>query len=102
MRISTQMMYEQSMRGVTNSQSLWLSYGEQMSTGKRINRPSDDPIAASQAVVLSGSNAKQPVCAGTLLRYDESLAGRERVIASDNRHPCCSGKDCQCGQRYVK
>ncbi|TCB91727.1 flagellar hook-associated protein FlgL [Enterobacter wuhouensis] len=53
MRISTQMMYEQSMRGVTNSQSLWLSYGEQMSTGKRVNRPSDDPIAASQAVVLS-------------------------------------------------
>jgi flagellar hook-associated protein 3 FlgL len=47
------MMYEQSMRGVTNSQSLWLSYGEQMSTGKRVNRPSDDPIAASQAVVLS-------------------------------------------------
>ncbi|MGT8859269.1 flagellar hook-associated protein FlgL [Enterobacter sp.] len=53
MRISTQMMYEQSMRGVSNSQSLWLSYGEQMSTGKRVNRPSDDPIAASQAVVLS-------------------------------------------------
>jgi flagellar hook-associated protein 3 FlgL len=47
------MMYEQSMRGVTNSQSLWLGYGEQMSTGKRVNRPSDDPIAASQAVVLS-------------------------------------------------
>ena len=40
MRISTQMMYEQSMRGVTNSQRLWLSYGEQMSTGKRINRNS--------------------------------------------------------------
>ncbi|MFP9431704.1 flagellar hook-associated protein FlgL [Enterobacter sp. LM3] len=53
MRISTQMMYEQSMRGVTNSQSLWMGYGEQMSTGKRVNRPSDDPIAASQAVVLS-------------------------------------------------
>ena len=58
MRISTQMMYEQSMRGVTNSQSLWLSYGEQMSTGKRINRPSDDPIAASQAVVLSQAQRK--------------------------------------------
>lgn len=38
---------------MTNSQSLWLGYGEQMSTGKRVNRPSDDPIAASQAVVLS-------------------------------------------------
>lgn len=88
MRISTQMMYEQSMRGVTNSQSLWLSYGEQMSTGKRINRPSDDPIAAfAGRCALSGTNAKQPVCAGALLRYDESLAGRERVIASDNRYP---------------
>jgi len=47
------MMYEQNMRGVTSSQSKWLSYGEQMSTGKRVNRASDDPIAASQAVVLS-------------------------------------------------
>lgn len=58
MRISTQMMYEQNMRGVTDSQSKWLSYGEQMSTGKRVNRPSDDPIAASQAVVISQSQAQ--------------------------------------------
>ena len=26
MRISTQMMYEQNMRGITDSQSRWLSY----------------------------------------------------------------------------
>ena len=58
MRISTQMMYEQNMRGITDSQSRWLSYGEQMSTGKRVNRPSDDPIAASQAVVLSQSQSQ--------------------------------------------
>ena len=58
MRISTQMMYEQNMRGITDSQSKWLSYGEQMSTGKRVNRPSDDPIAASQAVVLSQAQAQ--------------------------------------------
>ena len=58
MRISTAMMYQQNMRGVTNSQSEWLRYGEQMSTGKRINKPSDDPIAASQAVVLSQAQAQ--------------------------------------------
>ncbi|WP_312344014.1 flagellar hook-associated protein FlgL [Leclercia sp.] len=58
MRISTQMMYQQNMRGITDSQSKWLSYGEQMSTGKRVNRPSDDPIAASQAVVISQSQAQ--------------------------------------------
>lgn len=58
MRISTQMMYDQNMRGITDSQSKWLNFGEQMSTGKRVNRPSDDPIAASQAIVLSQSQAQ--------------------------------------------
>ena len=70
MRISTQMMYDQNMRGITDSQSKWLSYGEQMSTGKRVNRPSDDPIAASQAIVLSQSQSQnsQFALARTLLR----------------------------------
>ncbi|WP_299996625.1 flagellar hook-associated protein FlgL [uncultured Cedecea sp.] len=53
MRISTQMMYDQNLRGVTNAQSSWLASGEQLASGNRVNRPSDDPIAASQAVVLS-------------------------------------------------
>lgn len=58
MRISTQMIYDQNMRGVTNAQSEWLRYGEQMASGKRVNRPSDDPIAASQAVVLSQAQSQ--------------------------------------------
>lgn len=58
MRISTQMMYEQNMRGVTNAQSTWLESGERLASGKRINRPSDDPIVASQAVVLSQAQSQ--------------------------------------------
>ncbi len=58
MRISTQMMYQQNMRGVTNAQTEWLGYGEQMATGKRVNKASDDPIAAAQAVVLSQAQAE--------------------------------------------
>ncbi|EOV6167936.1 MULTISPECIES: flagellar hook-associated protein FlgL [Citrobacter] len=58
MRISTQMMYQQNMRGITNSQAEWMKFGEQMSTGKRVINPSDDPIAASQAVVLSQAQAQ--------------------------------------------
>ena len=58
MRVSTLMMYQQNMRGITDSQSEWLKYGEQMSTGKRVNRASDDPVAASQAVVLSQAQAQ--------------------------------------------
>lgn len=53
MRISTQMIYQQSMQNIITSQSNWLRYGEQMSTGKRVIRPSGDPIAAAQAVVIS-------------------------------------------------
>ncbi|CBG87910.1 flagellar hook-associated protein FlgL [Citrobacter rodentium] len=58
MRISTQMMYQQNMRGITTSQAEWIRYGEQMSSGKRVVNPSDDPIAASQAVVLSQAQAQ--------------------------------------------
>lgn len=58
MRISTQMMYQQNMRGITNAQGEWMKYGEQMSSGKRVINPSDDPIAASQAVVLSQAQAQ--------------------------------------------
>ncbi len=29
--------------GITNSQAEWMKLGEQMSTGKRVTNPSDDP-----------------------------------------------------------
>ncbi|MDR7341939.1 flagellar hook-associated protein 3 FlgL [Pantoea alhagi] len=58
MRLSTGMMYDQQMRGVTNAQSSWLKAGEQLSTGKRVVNPSDDPLAAAQAVVLSQAQAE--------------------------------------------
>jgi flagellar hook-associated protein 3 FlgL len=58
MRISTQMMYQQNMRGITNNQAQWMKYGEQMYSGRRVINPSDDPVAASQAVVLSQSQAQ--------------------------------------------
>ncbi|OUF40124.1 flagellar hook-associated protein 3 [Enterobacter cloacae] len=84
MRISTQMMYDQNMRGITDSQSKWLSYGEQMSTGKRVNRPSDDPIAASQAVVLSQSQSQnsQFALARTFARQKVSL--EDNVLSQVN------------------
>jgi flagellar hook-associated protein 3 FlgL len=82
MRISTQMMYQQQMQGITNSQSKWLSYGEQMTTGQRVNRPSDDPIAASQAVVLSQAQSQNSQFAlarsfaTTKVSLEESVLGQ--------------------------
>ena len=92
MRISTQMMYQQNMRGITDSQSTWLKYGEQMSTGKRVNRPSDDPIAAAQAVVLSQAQAQneQYTQARTFATQKVSLessvitSAQEKIVYANN------------------
>ncbi len=77
MRFSTQMMYQQNMRGITNSQAEWMKYGEQMSTGKRVVNPSDDPIAASQAVVLSRAQAQNSQYTLARTRHSKSVTGRE-------------------------
>ncbi|HBH7068067.1 TPA: flagellar hook-associated protein FlgL [Enterobacter cloacae] len=84
MRISTQMMYDQNMRGITDSQGKWLSYGEQMSTGKRVNRPSDDPIAASQAVVLSQSQSQNSQFALARTFASQKVSLEDNVLSQVN------------------
>ncbi|TCL02263.1 flagellar hook-associated protein FlgL [Sodalis ligni] len=53
MRLSTSTIYQQNLDGITNGYSKWQATGVQLSTGNRVNKPSDDPIAASQAVGLN-------------------------------------------------
>ncbi|KNC93702.1 flagellar hook-associated protein FlgL [Trabulsiella odontotermitis] len=81
MRVSTLMMYQQNMRGITDSQSRWLGYGEQMSTGKRVNRPSDDPIAASQAVVLAQAQAQNSQFASARSFATQRVSQEENVMS---------------------
>jgi flagellar hook-associated protein 3 FlgL len=81
MRVSTLMMYQQNMRGITNSQSEWLKYGEQMSTGKRVNRASDDPVAASQAVVLSQAQAQNSQFATARTFATQRVSMEENTLA---------------------
>ncbi|WP_058913971.1 flagellar hook-associated protein FlgL [Entomohabitans teleogrylli] len=80
MRVSTQMMYEQTMGGITRSQSVWLAAGEQMSTGKRVNRPSDDPVAAAQAVVLSQSQAQNSQYATARTFATQKVSMEENIL----------------------
>ncbi|MFU9135646.1 flagellar hook-associated protein FlgL [Erwinia tasmaniensis] len=58
MRLSTSMIYDQQMRGISSSQASWLKVGEQLSSGKRVVTPSDDPVAAAQAVVLGQAQSQ--------------------------------------------
>jgi len=75
MRISTNMIFEQQVRGITDSQASWLKSGEELSSGRRVNNPSDDPIAASRAVVLSQTQqqGKQFALARTFAEQGLSL-----------------------------
>ncbi|MGO3567420.1 MAG: flagellar hook-associated protein FlgL [Serratia grimesii] len=81
MRMSTSMMYQQNMSGITGNQSLFMKAAEQLSTGKRVINPSDDPLAASQAVMLSQSQAEnnQYTLARTFAR--QSVSMEETVLA---------------------
>jgi len=75
MRISTNMIFEQQVRGITDSQASWLKVGEQLSSGRRVTNPSDDPIAASRAVVLTQTQqqGKQFALARTFAEQGLSL-----------------------------
>lgn len=75
MRLSTSMIYQQNMQGILNGQSVWQKSGEQLSTGKRVVNPSDDPIAAAQVVMLSQAESEnsQYTLARTFARQSMSL-----------------------------
>lgn len=75
MRMSTSMMYQQNMNGITGNQSLFMKAAEQLSSGKRVINPSDDPLAASRAVMLSQSQAEnsQYTLARTFARQSVSM-----------------------------
>ncbi|MGF6191187.1 flagellar hook-associated protein FlgL [Serratia sp. 2723] len=75
MRMSTSMIYQQNLSGVTNNQSLWMQSGQQLSSGKRVLYPSDDPLAASQAVMISQSISEnsQYALARTFARQNISM-----------------------------
>lgn len=55
MRVSTSMMYNSGLRGILNLQSELYKAQNQLSTGRRILTPADDPIGASEALEISQS-----------------------------------------------
>jgi flagellar hook-associated protein 3 FlgL len=61
MRISTNTIYQSGITRINNIQSDQAKLQEQISTGRRISSPSDDPVAAARALEISAaqsSNAK--------------------------------------------
>lgn len=57
MRITTGMVYERGLLALLRQQQALLEVQQQLSTGRRVVTPSDDPIAAARAVELSQAQA---------------------------------------------
>jgi flagellar hook-associated protein 3 FlgL len=57
MRISTSMMYQLGVAGMQRSQEQLLQTQQQMSSGRRVVTPADDPVAAAQALQITQTNA---------------------------------------------
>jgi flagellar hook-associated protein 3 FlgL len=89
MRMSTSMMYQQNMNGITGNQSLFMKAAEQLSSGKRVINPSDDPLAASRAVMLSQSQAENSQYSS------ERVDGRNGIGRRDVHHRGYEGADRQ-------
>ena len=55
MRISTSQIYDAGTLGIQNGQSSLYKLQNQLSTGRRVLTPQDDPVAASQALIVTQS-----------------------------------------------
>ena len=57
MRVSTGMMFDNGTAGLLDNQSTLFKLQNQMSTGRRVVTPADDPVASAQALVTTQSQS---------------------------------------------
>lgn len=82
MRISTQLMYSQSTSALNKQQAGYLSVGNQLASGKRVNTASDDPLAMSKAIGISQSKAVNDQYTQGRTSAKNSLGQEESVLDS--------------------
>lgn len=82
MRISTQTIYAQSMRSLNQQQADLMHVGQQISSGRRVVRPSDDPQAASRAVQVGQSQAITSQYTDSRVAARNALSMEESVLNS--------------------
>ena len=60
MRVSTSMLYQGSASWIESAQAQMYTTQQQISSGKRILAPSDDPAGAAEASALTPSQPSKP------------------------------------------
>jgi flagellar hook-associated protein 3 FlgL len=76
------MMFERSVSSMNRQQGAFMEVGEQIASGKRVVRPSDDPQAASRAVGVSQSLATNAQQSDSRVTVRNSLSQEESVLDS--------------------
>lgn len=82
MRISTLQMYKQSVQSMQSQQSELHRTEAQLASGKRINKPSDDPTGAAKVLDLTSTIGVIDQFSRNVAGAESSLALEENVIAS--------------------
>lgn len=106
MRVPTSLLFDQNIRAIASNQSGLIQSQEQLSTGKRINNPSDDPLGAAQVIRLTESIDKltqfqrnNDLLQGSLEQQEVVLSGitnslqRARVLAVQSGSGILSQED---------
>ncbi|OTA17390.1 flagellar hook-associated protein [Xenorhabdus vietnamensis] len=82
MRVSTNQLYTQKMNGIFDSQSKWMKSSEQLSSGRRVINPSDDPLAASQSIMVSQSESKNQQFATARIFAKNTMSEQLNIISN--------------------
>jgi len=82
MRISTQTLFAQSMRSLNQQQAELSHVGQQIASGQRVMRPSDDPQAASRAVQVGQAQAITSQYTDSRVSARNALSMEESVLNS--------------------
>ncbi|WP_033366733.1 flagellar hook-associated protein FlgL [Bordetella sp. FB-8] len=81
-RISTSQFYQNSLNGILNQQSELTQVQSQLSSGLAVQTPSDNPLAAAQAVVLSQDATMNSTFASNQDQVTNSLGAEENALNS--------------------
>ena len=84
MRVTTGMIFDSGLASMQKQHSRLLDTMEQVSTGRRILRPSDDPVAAARALEVSQSQSVNTLYAANQGYASDAL---KLVTASSTRRP---------------
>ena len=81
MRVTTSMLYDAGTRSMMERQSELLRTQTQLSTGRRMLAPSDDPVAASQALAVSQARDVTSQYQANVSAATDALATAEGAVA---------------------